>query len=100
MRIVVPDQRYAPLIAGEIRIHAGLGFDGIRPSGTIGSEKMTRISLASCNRGTSPVGPVLTMVSGADWLEAIVDAAPATTKQTTTPRTTERIDSPVTPHRR
>ena len=34
-------------MAGEMRIQSGLGFDGIRPSGTIGSEKTTRISFAS-----------------------------------------------------
>ena len=64
IRIVVPDHRHSPLMAGAIRTHAGVGFDGIRPSATIGSEKTIRISFASCSCRISPVGPALRTAKG------------------------------------
>src|SRR5262245_29239142 len=60
---VVPDQRNSPLTAGVRWIQGGVGFDGTRPSATIGSEKMTRISLASLSWFSSPLGDALTMRS-------------------------------------
>ena len=55
----MPDHRNVPGMAGDIRTQGGDGFDGIRPSGTIGSEKTMRISAASWSWAISPVGPVV-----------------------------------------
>jgi hypothetical protein len=69
-RIVVPDQRNVPLMAGVTWKNGGRSGDGIRPRDTIGSEKTTRISRACARVCTSPVGPALTTVSPADCGEA------------------------------
>src|SRR3954452_3378067 len=71
MRMGVPDQRKLPATVGEILKNGARTGDGMRPSVTIGSEKTTRISLASASDATSPLGPALTTDSGRggapDW---------------------------------
>ena len=65
MRIVVPDHRNVPATAGVMLKNAGATSAGTWPSATIGSEKTTRISLASPADATSPDGPALTTRSAA-----------------------------------
>ena len=62
IRMVVPDHRKVPAIAGAIRTYGGLTTAGMRPSVTIGSEKTMRISFASARLAISPSGPALTIV--------------------------------------
>ena len=64
IRIVGPDHLKVPAAAGAILTNGARTTAGIRPSSTIGSENTTRISLASASAPISPVGPVLTTVSG------------------------------------
>src|SRR5918994_1703026 len=64
IRIVVPDQRKVPGTAGAILKNGAVTGCGIRPSTTIGSENVTRISFASVSASNSPVGPALTTVNG------------------------------------
>jgi hypothetical protein len=63
IRIVVPDQRNVPVIAGRMVTNGAVTGSGMRPSTTIGSEKTIRISLASRRFWISLVGPLCTTVS-------------------------------------
>ena len=60
MRMVVPDHRNEPGIAGVTLKNGAVTRAGMLPSVTIGSEKTTRISLASASIATSPFGAALT----------------------------------------
>ena len=60
IRIVVPDHRNEPGIAGVTLKNGAVTRAGMLPSVTIGSEKTTRISLASASVATSPPGAALT----------------------------------------
>ena len=60
IRIVVPDQRNEPGIAGVTVKNGAVTRAGTLPSATIGSEKTTRISLASASVASSPPGAALT----------------------------------------
>ena len=56
-RIVVPYQRNEPGIAGVTLKNGAVTRAGTLPSATIGSEKTTRISLASASVASSPALP-------------------------------------------
>ncbi len=51
-------------MAGVMRTNGAVTREGIRPRGTIGSEKTIRISFTSVSAATSPSGPALRTRSG------------------------------------
>src|SRR4051794_5647176 len=85
MRMVVPDQRSVPAIGGRMVRNGAVTGSGIRPSVTMGSEKMTRISFASLRLAISSVGPALTTVKAACGCAPALADDIATHEATNTP---------------
>src|SRR5688572_12276551 len=81
MSSFVPDQRKVPSTAGSMRKKGATTGCGMRPSTTMGSEKVTRISFACSMSVTSPSGPV--------WRTASSCARAGAAASSATPRTAD-----------
>jgi hypothetical protein len=77
----VPDQRNVPGTAGSMRKNGAVTGWGMRPSTTMGSEKVTRISFACSMSVISPSGPVWRTASSWARAGAAASSAAATTTE-------------------